>query len=59
VAFSLKEEDLLEILKSQDFKISKSDLSALLRKKGQINYRECGDQLLRNFLKGLSKRVRG
>lgn len=59
VAFSLKEGDLLEILKSQDFKISKSELSALLRKKGHVNYRECGDQLLRNFLKGLSKRVRG
>ncbi|MFI5391152.1 MAG: DUF1456 family protein [Bacteriovoracales bacterium] len=59
VAFSLKEDDLLEILKSQDFKISKSELSGLLRKKGHINYRECGDQILRNFLKGLTKRVRG
>jgi len=59
VAFSLKEEDLLAILKSQDFKISKSELSALLRKKGHINYRECGDQLLRNFLKGLKEKMRG
>lgn len=58
VAFSLKEEDLLAILKSQDFKISKSELSALLRKKGHINYRECGDQLLRNFLKGLAGKIR-
>jgi uncharacterized protein YehS (DUF1456 family) len=58
VAFALKEEDLLAILESVKFKISKSELSALLRKKGHINYRECGDQLLRNFLKGLTKRVR-
>lgn len=58
VVFALKEEDLLEILESVNFKISKSELSALLRKKGHINYRECGDQLLRNFLKGLTKRIR-
>lgn len=59
VAFSLKEEELLEIFKSENFNISRSELSALLRKKGHINYRECGDQILRNFLKGLKKRVRG
>ena len=58
VAFALKEEDLLAILESVNFKISKSELSALLRKKGHINYRDCGDQLLRNFLKGLTKRIR-
>lgn len=58
VAFSLKEEDLLAILASVNFKISKSELSALLRKKGHINYRDCGDQLLRNFLKGLTNRIR-
>jgi len=49
VAFSLKEEDLLEIFKSVNFNISRPELSALLRKKGHINYRECGDQILRNF----------
>ncbi len=58
VAFSLNEEDLLAILASVNFKISKSELSALLRKKGHINYRDCGDQLLRNFLKGLTNRLR-
>ncbi len=58
VAFSLNEEDLLAILASVNFKISKSELSALLRKKGHINYRDCGDQLLRNFLKGLTNRIR-
>lgn len=34
-------------------------LSALFRKPGHSNYRTCGDQLLRNFLKGLTLRVRG
>ena len=34
------------------------ELSALFRKVGHTNYRPCGDQLLRNFLKGLTLRVR-
>ncbi|MEB0260010.1 DUF1456 family protein, partial [Undibacterium sp. 5I1] len=29
------------------------------RKFGHSNYRTCGDQLLRNFLKGLTLRIRG
>ena len=31
---------------------------AQIRKAGQKNYRPCGDQFLRNFLKGLTLRVR-
>jgi uncharacterized protein YehS (DUF1456 family) len=59
VAFELKEDDMHAILKSVDFPVSKPELSALFRKVGHNNYRECGDQLLRNFLKGLAQRVRG
>ncbi|MBJ9977787.1 DUF1456 family protein [Pseudomonas sp. S75] len=59
VAFELKEEDLHAILKSVDFPVSKPELSALFRKVGHDNYRPCGDQLLRNFLKGLTLRVHG
>lgn len=59
VAFELKEDDMHAILKSVDFPVSKPELSALFRKVGHNNYRECGDQLLRNFLKGLTLRVRG
>ncbi|MEK1939296.1 MAG: DUF1456 family protein [Pseudomonas sp.] len=58
VAFELKEEDLHDILQSVDFPVSKPELSALFRKFGHSNYRTCGDQLLRNFLKGLTQRVR-
>ncbi len=54
VAFALKEDEMLEILASAGFKVGRAELSALLRKKGQENYRECGDQFLRNFFKGLS-----
>ena len=56
VAFELKEEDLDAILKDAGFPISKPELSALFRKVGHSNYRVCGDQLLRNFLKGLALR---
>ncbi|MHC6226947.1 YehS family protein [Pseudomonas sp. X10] len=59
VAFELKEDDLHAILKAADFPVSKPELSALFRKVGHDNYRPCGDQLLRNFLKGLTLRVRG
>ena len=59
VAFALKEDDMHDILKNAGFNVARSELSALLRKKGHINYRECGDQLLRNFLKGLTIKERG
>ena len=59
VAFELKEDDMHAILKSVDFPVSKPELSALFRKFGHNNYRTCGDQLLRNFLKGLTLRIRG
>lgn len=59
VAFELKEDDMHAVLKSVDFPVSKPELSALFRKFGHNNYRPCGDQLLRNFLKGLTLRVRG
>lgn len=58
VAFNLKDEDLQEILQSVDFNVSKPELSALFRVKGHSNYRACGDQFLRNFLKGLTSRIR-
>ncbi|QEY58570.1 DUF1456 family protein [Pseudomonas sp. C27(2019)] len=58
VAFALHEIDLIDILRSVDFDVSKPELSALFRKPGHNNYRECGDQLLRQFLKGLTLRYR-
>jgi uncharacterized protein YehS (DUF1456 family) len=54
VALEFKEDDMLNTLKLADFTLSKSELSAFFRKKGQKNYRDCGDQVLRNFLQGLA-----
>jgi uncharacterized protein YehS (DUF1456 family) len=57
VAFSLKEDDMHEVLGRAGFSIGRSEMSAFLRKKGHDNYRECGDQFLRNFFKGLGLKL--
>jgi len=59
VAFELKEDDMHEVMNSVDCPVSKPEMSALFRKFGHINYLTCGYQFLRNFLKGLTLRVRG
>ena len=57
VAFQLKDDDIVSILASVGFNASKAEVNALFRKDDHPNYRTCGDQLLRNFLKGLTDRV--
>jgi uncharacterized protein YehS (DUF1456 family) len=59
VAFSLQDVDMHAVFESAGFPVSKPELSALFRMPGHKNYRPCGDQMLRNFLKGLAIRVRG
>ena len=59
IAFDLKEDDLHAILKLAEFEISKPELSAIFRNPDNKNYRQCGDQLLRYFLKGLNIKLRG
>ncbi|MFH7451131.1 DUF1456 family protein, partial [Pseudomonas syringae pv. tagetis] len=39
VAFELKEDDMDAIIKSEDFTVSKPELSAMFRKVGHTNYR--------------------
>jgi len=58
IALELKEADMLAVFKLAQFPTSKSELTALFRTKGHENYKECGDQLLRNFLKGITIRYR-
>lgn len=59
VALSFKDTDILECLELVDFKITKSELSAFFRSIDHPNYKECGDQVLRNFLNGLIVKNRG
>ena len=58
VAFELKDSDMHQVFADAGFPVSKPELSALFRQPGHKNFRRCGDQILRNFLKGLTLRVR-
>lgn len=58
IALNLKSEDILDILELAELKISKHELSAFFRKPDHKHYRECKDQVLRNFLKGLQIKYR-
>ena len=58
VAFQLTDVDMHKAFADAGFPVSKPELSALFRQHGHKNFRLCGDQLLRNFLKGLTLRVR-
>lgn len=58
IAFDLKSEEVIDVLKLVDLRVGKSELSAFFRKPGHKNYRECQSQILRNFLAGLAKKHR-
>ena len=58
IALNLQAEDILEIMDLSDFRMSKHELSAFFRKVGHKHYRECKDQILRIFLKGLQMQYR-
>ena len=58
IALEYKESDMLEILALGGMTVSPSELGALFRSPTHKHYRPCGDQLLRNFLAGLTARLR-
>ena len=58
IALNLQADDILIILNEMDMPISKHELSAFFRKVGHKHYRECKDQVLRNFLKGMQAKYR-
>jgi len=58
IALNLKAEDVLDILSVAGFKLGKHELSAFFRKPGHKHFRECKDQVLRNFLQGLQDKYR-
>jgi uncharacterized protein YehS (DUF1456 family) len=58
IALNLKAEDVLDVLGLVDFRISNHELSAFFRKPGHKHYRNCQDQILRNYLNGLQIKYR-
>ena len=57
IAFALKTDDILAIMTQQQFRISMPEITAMMRAPEHKNFRECGDQFLRYFLRGLTSRV--
>lgn len=58
IALSLTSDDLLDMLEGEGVYLSKSELSAVLRRESHRNYKVCGDRYIRNFLKALTKQYR-
>ena len=58
VALQLTTEEILDILDDGGIAVSKGELGAILRKPGHRNYKECGDNFARKFLKGLTIKYR-
>jgi len=56
IALNLKAEELIALLNSVDFRLSKPELSAFSRKTDHQHYRECKDQVLRNLLQAIDKK---
>lgn len=59
IALDLKDDDILAIMKLAGVSLSRHELSAFFRKAGHKHYRECKDQMLRNFMRGLQVKYRG
>ncbi|MDD2558680.1 MAG: DUF1456 family protein [Desulfuromonadaceae bacterium] len=58
IALNLTADDVLTIFRLVSFRLSSHELSAFFRKPGHKNYRECKDQILRNFLLGVQCQLR-
>jgi uncharacterized protein YehS (DUF1456 family) len=58
IALTYHEDAMLRTIHAGGLAISRGELTALFRKPNHKHYRECGDQLLRNFLQGLTQTLR-
>ncbi|MCX2980615.1 DUF1456 family protein [Halieaceae bacterium IMCC14734] len=59
IALNLQSEDIIAMVTLGGFRLSAPELSSFMRRPGHRNYRECKDQVLRYFLKGLQVKYRG
>jgi uncharacterized protein YehS (DUF1456 family) len=57
IALSLNSDELIKMLELADFRVSKGEMSAFFRKPDHRNYRECGNQLIRNLLTGITSHL--
>jgi uncharacterized protein YehS (DUF1456 family) len=59
VAMKFTDDDIVQVLSLVDFRVTKTELSAIFRNEDHPNFKPCGDQILRNFLNGLIIYKRG
>ncbi len=59
IAFHLKSQEVQAMFTAAGKRVSPHEITALLRKPGRGQYRECNDQYLRWFLTGLQKSFSG
>lgn len=59
VAMKFTDTDIIHVLSLVDFRVTKTELSAIFRNEDHPNFKPCGDQILRNFLNGLIIYKRG
>ena len=58
IAMNFKDIDMIETFALVNWNISKHELSAFFRKPVHKNYRNCNDQILRNFLSAMQVKYR-
>lgn len=58
IALNLRADEVLELLAAGGLTLSKHELSAFFRKPGHKHWRECKDQCLRSFFKGVQTKYR-
>lgn len=54
VAFKLREDDIVRLIRKGGLRMTSSEVNAFFRKPNSRNFKKCGDQVLRYFLKGLT-----
>ena len=58
IALNLRDTDIVDILDLAELRVSTHEINAFFRKPTQRQYRECQDQILRNFIYGLQIKYR-
>ena len=59
IALDLKEEDMVGVFKAGGVTVTNHEITALFRKEGHKHYKECDDQLLGRFIKGVAQSRKG
>jgi uncharacterized protein YehS (DUF1456 family) len=54
IALELRDDQILELFNRAEFTVTKAELGAFFRRPDHRNYRDCPDQVLKKFIKGLS-----